>query len=75
MRISPRYTSCWAIKGWAFNCQNKHKDALVYLERAIEIDSRYADAWYQKYLAFKGLNRKAEADVALAKARELGLAV
>jgi Flp pilus assembly protein TadD len=53
--------------------QKRYEDAVVYMEKALEIDPQSAIAWHNKGVALKLLGRDAEARFAFACAGRLGM--
>jgi Flp pilus assembly protein TadD len=60
------------MKGNILNHQNKYNEALLVLDKAIELNPSFVPAWKFKGDALKALGRVEEANAAYAKAKELG---
>jgi tetratricopeptide (TPR) repeat protein len=51
---------------------NKHKDAIEWFDKAIELDPLNPGFWYNKAKSLKALDHTAEAEATFSKAKELG---
>ena len=62
----------WINKGIVLAKQGKYDEAILVLDKAIQINPQLAEAWHNKGVALRLLGRTTEADAAFAKAKELG---
>ena len=72
LRIDPKYEKAWSNIGWIYSNLHRWDDALVYLNRAIELNPKNGWAYYNRGRCYynKGMREKALQDAK--KACDLG---
>lgn len=68
MAGDPQGALPWARKGQILRQLNRHDEAILAYERALNLDPGYARAWCEKGMAYAALGRRAEALAAYEKA-------
>jgi tetratricopeptide (TPR) repeat protein len=69
--LDPNNFKVWYSKGLALDNLGRHKEAIPYYDKALEIDPNYADALNNKGVALEKLGKYEDATKCFDKAQQL----